>query len=365
MTTTEIIDQLAALGVDRTTAEQACRDAVFRAAVAHTIQTTNSRNAILALPGLSSRGVTLAHRWFDQGDRFREAVDDALSYRANVDDAIGVAQGVVLESLALCTCDDTPPPPPPPPPPGDIAADRAAIIAAAGPTGTLTKVGSITTTSNGQVIENVECGNIVVKHADVTIRNIRQHVTARYGIDASLPEAKDLTVENVELYATTAKDQGGPSTLIYARGGLTLRRAKLTTAGNDCLKVNDSYLDAEGVVALASKPPGSANHSDGIQVRKATRVHVLRSVIDAPHTEGGNAALIIQAAEGPIDDVLIEANHLGGGNNTVYTTSKGYPITNVRILGNVFSRVFRYGIHYGRFDEWTVNIWTDGTEATP
>jgi hypothetical protein len=284
--------------------------------------------------------------------------------------ALEAQRDALLARVAELEAGEPPPDPDPDPPPpdGPIATTREAIVAAAGcKTLSLTTVGSIATTHEGQVIENVDCGNIVVRHAGVVIRNIRQHVTARYGIDASLPEARDLTIEDVTMFATTAKDQGGPSTLIYGRSGVTIRRADLATAGNDCLKVNDGTLLLAGSRLLARKPPGSANHSDGVQVRKAQRAHLIGNVIDAPHTEGGNACAIIQAAEGAIDDVLIEGNHLGGGNNTLYTTSKDglYPITNVRILRNVFSPVFRYGIHFGVYDEWAGNVWTDGTEATP
>ncbi len=252
-------------------------------------------------------------------------------------------------------------PDPGPTPDPDPSPGRQAIIDGAGvKTANLQKVGSITTTKDGQVIEHMECGNIVVKHANVVIRNVRQHVTARYGIDASLPAAKNLLVEDIDFYATTAKDQGGPSTLIYARSGVTIRRALLVTAGNDCLKVNDSTLDISGSYLIASKPDGSLNHSDGIQVRKATGVKIHGNVIHAPHTDGGNAAAIVQAAEGNIDNVLVEGNYLSGGNHTLFTTEKGYQITNVRILRNVFSRVNRYGIHLGRFDEWADNRWEDG-----
>jgi hypothetical protein len=75
-----------------------------------------------------------------------------------------------------------------------------------------------------------------------------------------------------------------------------------------------------------------------------------------------NAAIIIKADFGPIDDVLFENNWANGGNFTVYSRAgTSYPApTNVRILNNRFGRDYRYGLYSidGTIQR-SGNVWAD------
>jgi hypothetical protein len=70
------------------------------------------------------------------------------------------------------------------------------------------------------------------------------------------------------------------------------------------------------------EPPGSDNHSDGMQSSSDRDFVVRHSVVYTPPADGGNAAIFCQAWNGSsnymIGNITIHGNYLYGGNYTVF-----------------------------------------------
>ena len=78
------------------------------------------------------------------------------------------------------------------------------------------------------------------------------------------------------------------------------------------------------------------------------------------------AAFILRTSGGPITNVRIENNLIGGGNYTIYSRNGGYGNpTSIVITGNVFTRQYVYGLLSADGPvTWTNNTWQDsGTAA--
>ena len=89
---------------------------------------------------------------------------------------------------------------------------------------------------------------------------------------------------------------------------------------------------------------GGYTHNDGVQVSSGNNVTVRNSIFER---NLGNSAIFIDADQGPISNVTIEGNRLGGGGFTLYSIQSrsapqfGRP-TNVMIRNNVFTEEHHY-----------------------
>lgn len=111
---------------------------------------------------------------------------------------------------------------------------------------------------------------------------------------------------------------------------------------------------------------GGERHSDGTQTPSIGKV-VLRGNSIVVQKGAANSAVFLENNFGPVDDVLVEGNLLGGGTYTVYCGRVGgSQPTNVRFLGNTFVRgSSAFGI--GQVPckaaagfEWSGNVFDDG-----
>ncbi|MFT5198674.1 MAG: hypothetical protein ACI87O_001332 [Planctomycetota bacterium] len=206
----------------------------------------------------------------------------------------------------------------------------------------LRKVGSITVTKAGTVIENVHIeGTLIIRADDVTVRNfVVDGQGSRYGVRCNSGN-KGIKLLDGEVYNVTSSGVFG--------GGFTARRLNVHESGGDGFKTSSGSTVEYCWVHHLGTAEGA--HADANQSRDGQNLIFRGNFFDIPIDIGApyksNACLIIQTGLGPIDNVLIEENWLTGGNFTVYITDKGAghgPPTNVRVLNNHFGREYRYGV---------------------
>jgi hypothetical protein len=216
--------------------------------------------------------------------------------------------------------------------------------------------GSITSSHDGQIIENVHVtGTIEVRHKNVVIRNFKVTGTSSYGIRV-YEGGPSAIIEDGEI--TGAGVGAGVYGVNY-----TARRLNIHHLGGDGLKAEANVVIENCWVHHLGLSPGS--HADGIQVQKGANF-IFRNnnfEVQIGVNNGGedpNAAIFLGPAFGPIDNVLIEGNWMNGGNYTIYSNG----CSNVRIQNNFFGRNYRYGTlssspHPSSPIVWLNNRWLD------
>lgn len=234
-----------------------------------------------------------------------------------------------------------PPPAPPTTPDTPQAAKRPGPANTGVPAGTkLTWSGTVTTTRDGQVIEDLDVlGMVKVKHNGVTIRRCRAKASPQAaGSDYPIKTYEGvtgLTLEDTEI------DGNGRTSLCVGYKGYTMRRCNVHSAAGDLLRADGNVTVEDSWLHDIVRVPGG--HHDAIQTLKGSRVDVLRNTIDiAQRKPDGtvdymNACFII-SAQAPVSDVLIEGNYLNGGNYTLYLgeNDRGHAITDITVANNVF-----------------------------
>lgn len=228
-----------------------------------------------------------------------------------------------------------------------------------GPSGTLTNSGSITVTTNGAVIQNLNIsGTITVQANNVTIRNCRITGGA-YGINAMQNGPfTGLLIEDCEIRDSTSAG-------IYGRN-FTMRRTEIHQMGRDAIKprgnvtVEQCYIHHLGTISGA--------HADAVQAREGGSNHLFRyNNIDLPNDPPPsgythNAAFILEMESGSLPNFVIDKNWLNGGNYTIYVEVSGVSITN-----NKFGRDYQYGLLSISGGSPTVsgNVWEDNGQPAP
>jgi hypothetical protein len=214
--------------------------------------------------------------------------------------------------------------------------------------------GSMTVTTNGAVIENLEIrGRLVIEASNVTVRNtwIYAGGTA-WTVHVKSGSAR---FENVEI--------GHPS----HRGSAGIGGNNITAIGVDIHHVEDgiklgssSVYSGVRVHDLAS--PSSSPHSDAVQVEGgSTNSTVKNSVLSSLGSGSiGNSAVIVKSDFGQPKNITFANNYMNGGNYTIFVRDggKGMP-QNIQFTGNRFGETYRYG--YTSIDGGTV--WENNTVA--
>jgi hypothetical protein len=241
--------------------------------------------------------------------------------------------------------------------------------------------GSITTTSHGQVIEDLDIhGNIEIKHNNVIVRHCRIRsmqtssvITGGEGVvdgNKSLVDglgnrtwlANNLLVEYCEVIGTDdpeINDQSG-----ITSGGSTgiTARFNVLHGMSDAITLNDNATVSSNLVYDIKVADGS--HADCFQITDGDNTLVEDNVFmchtptGAPVTGGdgvqrvdkinglGNAAIQIGAQTGTLTNLTINHNYLSGGYYTINSNNSGEGV-NGQITGaytnNVFSGHFKYG----------------------
>ena len=228
-----------------------------------------------------------------------------------------------------------------------------------GPTGNLTlHTGNITTSYDGQIIENMEIhGNIDVSHDNVIIRNCEIYgqpgsYNVIYFNGMSTQTSKNLLVEHCHIYGNGAQGCGiyGKSyTIKYCNLQNMPQPVKVT---NGTVVVEYNYIhDLWGVNAGMHNDGmitnGDADHTDNMNITVRNNYIYARTV---DGNGGASGAILLWGDFGQVDNWLIEHNKLQVGEDESFyifaggAPGKPYPYcTNVRVLNNVFVYTSRVG----------------------
>jgi hypothetical protein len=233
-----------------------------------------------------------------------------------------------------------PPPPPTTRPPAPAPSGAFPNASNTGPTGSLTPSGSIVTSANGQVIQNLDInGEIRVNHSNVVIRNVR--IRSNGGNAIYLNGVSNLLVEDCEL-----DGQNRNSEAAIGEHNYTMRRCEIHNFGEGP-RINGNVTLEDNYIHSFADFNHEGAHQDCIQQTSGYNV-VIRHNTCLMDVESGNAALMIGSFEG--GNVLVENNLFAGGGYTVYGGSAvGWSpnYTNVTIRNNRFSTMYfpRSGFH--------------------
>jgi hypothetical protein len=236
------------------------------------------------------------------------------------------------------------------PGPGNTGPSAPALLAASG---------SIATTRDGQVIENVSVtGTITVRHNNVTIRNFRVDGNGAWYPVVYEAGRSGLVLEDGEVSDYDSAAVGGNFS------DYTARRLDVHDSHGDGLKADTNVLIESCWVHHLGTAAGA--HADGVQVSSGSHIVIRGNFFDMPSGVSGyasNAAVFTGRDFGPIDDVLVEGNWLNGGNYTLFIDA-----TNVVVRDNLFGRDYQYGLratYPGSSYTWTNNRWWDTLAVAP
>lgn len=210
------------------------------------------------------------------------------------------------------------------------------------PAGTrLTPSGSITVREDGAVLEGLDVdGCVQVNAKDVTIRSSRIRCPSAPGqVAVAVGDAGDrLTLEDVEV------DGRGTTAVCVGYSRYALLRVNVHGCADGVrfghrVTIQDSWV--HDLVRIRTL------HGDALQTTSASDVVIRGNTLDANSTARGdyhNAAIMIGSETGTrmVKRVLIEGNHLDGGNYTLNVRGD-INATDVTIRDNTFGTSSRYG----------------------
>jgi hypothetical protein len=222
------------------------------------------------------------------------------------------------------------------------------------PSGTsLTTSGSITVTTDGAVIENLDItGSITVLANNVTIRKVRLTSGDYYPIRYFDYNNTGLLVEDSEIIGLS-----GDVTSAIAFQHYTARRLNIHGMA-DGLKADADVLIEDCWIHNLSNGP--TEHNDGVQSTGGKGVTIRHNNISG----ASNAAVQTGDEGGATEDMIIENNLLSGGGYTLNIRGTGATVPkNTRVINNRF-------VHDAAYGPWTIddptptvtgNVYDDGT----
>lgn len=249
---------------------------------------------------------------------------------------------------------------PQPPPSGHPGPDNTGVRDGS----KLAPSGSITTSRDGQVIENVEVtGSITVQHSNVTIRNVRVRGTGRYGI--YVPSSLDGSVRNLVIEDTQIVGVSGErSSGLVHYGQWTARRVDISGYADGVKMRSNQILESSWIHDLYKS---NGSHNDAIQSIGGRNSVIRNNTIEGPW-RSQTSAILLQSNSSSIENWVIEGNRLVGGNFTLYLTDKGNghgAPRNVTVRNNVWVRgSWQFGelkIDEGPGLVWSGNRYDDGS----
>lgn len=227
-----------------------------------------------------------------------------------------------------------------------------------GPSGTLRASGSITTTRDGQVIENLDInGEVRVLHNNVKIRNVR--IRSAGGQAIYILNNTGLVVEDCEL-----DGQGRNAEAAVAHHNYTMRRCEVKNFGEGP-RINGNVTLEDNYIHQFANFISQGAHQDGIQATSGNNV-VIRHNTVIVEPDGANGGIFFSTSNG--SNILIENNVVGGGNWAIQLDPARY--TNVRVLNNRIITTIQYHPKGGYIGPISApgmdvrgNVWHDGPNA--
>lgn len=204
---------------------------------------------------------------------------------------------------------------------------------------------TLTISTAGTVIENLNItGNLVVAADNVTIKNSK--ITASSGAVVRIANGtRGTLIQDCEIDGEELSDVGLSGAGTFLRNHIHSASVLMAVTANSLIEDNFIH-NASG--------PGSS--FDGIRADYGYSNLIVRhnTIINEKST---NAALMLDAYNGPTTGALIENNRLIGGNYTIYAHSSTYGMSGVTIRSNRLGKgVWGYMNIQGNTPIWTGNV---------
>ncbi|WP_206185023.1 hypothetical protein [Thermoactinospora rubra] len=231
----------------------------------------------------------------------------------------------------------------------------------------LTKSGPLKITKDGTVIENLEVhGDIDIYADDVVIRNTRVIGTGGNWAVLQRKGHSGLRIEDSEI---SGDGRNRTQVGVLNQGGM------LTVLRSDIHTITDGIYTDQGVIEdnyLHDPVYFDGDHTDMITTSggppKGAKLVIRHNTVINTLDQTGAIALFQDFSV--VHDVLVEGNYLAGGGYSLYGgAGKLGKSSNIKIVGNVFSRaVWPKGGYYGPvayFDMdgpgnvWSGNVWEE------
>ena len=199
---------------------------------------------------------------------------------------------------------------------------------------TLTKSGGLTITQAGAVIDGLEItGPVYINAPNVTLKNCK--ITAsNWSVVNIKAGVTGVTVQDCEINGTGSNNAGSHG--IIGEGKFLRNNIYNVENGITLNHAGGSLIQGNYIHDLkASGDP----HYDGIQIDGGqSNVQILGNTILNPH--GQTAAVMIDNYFGPISNIKVDGNYLGGGGYTVYSDGQfsGGSISGVSVTNNFIAK---------------------------
>ncbi|MCU1458701.1 MAG: Esterase [Actinomycetia bacterium] len=237
-----------------------------------------------------------------------------------------------------------------------------------GPTNTaaLHSVGPLTINTPGAVVTNVDVhGQLTIAANNVTVRNFRAtNVTQGSNVTGMVLEDGEIHGNNDPNNLTD-----GVTWANYTARRLDIHNQLdgLKAMGNVLIE-NCWVHDLNFHTGSPSYGAGDYTHNDAVQISSGSNVTIRNNRFE--HNDG-NSSIFIDADQGPINNVMVTGNYLGGGSITLFSIISrsapqfGVP-TGVFVTNNIFTEEHRYDYALvGGTVWWAANVNLNGQIVTP
>lgn len=214
------------------------------------------------------------------------------------------------------------------------------------PTGvTLTASGSITTSSNGQVIDSKDVtGCITVNHTNVIIK--RSRVSCTTGINAILSNSTGLVIQDTYIDCNDYAGSMGVKENNWSGYRLEIVRCENGAWAGDNTILEDSYIHdilPYDETDCLDDPPGTDTdpcHTDGVQSGfDQSNIVIRHNRIYGEYRGGAQFGNSAMTAGGTVHNYLFTGNLVAGGGYTARCEVSG-TVSNYSVTNNRFSTIF-------------------------
>lgn len=203
-----------------------------------------------------------------------------------------------------------------------------------GAAGTLTNSGGMTTSKDGQVIQNLNVtGRITVQHKNVTIKNCKVTNNEYYAIFAPDDTGHDVSGLTVDHCTISGAINGIAGKGTFNRNNIFKVDNGVNVWGPSL--ITENYIHDLGSVMSAVSKDG---HNDGIE-NNGSGMTLLRNRIECSN-QNDTSACMTNNEFGSLVDILIDGNYLSGGQYTLYCDSRKStkPVTNFVVTNNTLKK---------------------------
>jgi hypothetical protein len=184
--------------------------------------------------------------------------------------------------------------------------------------GLLKPSGSVTVTTNGAVIENLDIkGQIIINANNVTVRNVRVTSNGEKYLITIATGRSGIVIEDAELNGRRITTHG------IVGGGYTARRVNMYAVGDGFRAGSNTLIEDSWVHDLGHDGAHEASpHFDAVQSIGGTNITIRNNRLEGPW-RGQTSAILMMPYTGLLGDVLIENNKLSGGTFTLFVLLPG------------------------------------------